>query len=330
VIFYSGDTGIPACVGRWPGFLNIPITGKNACATVRTARVPDFPPLDSFATLIDLAKREDLGTGDVTVALTVPADMTGVGTLYQKSPGVAAGLPIVEHVCRAFDERLTVDAGWYDREGRFGDGKQATLMSIRGPMRSLLSAERTLLNFVQRMSGIATATRAYVDRVAGTRAKILDTRKTLPGFRALDKYAVRAGGGHNHRIGLYDMVLVKDNHLAQLGLDGWAERLEGFIRASRATNPSLPVEVEVVDENQFARMIAMKGVDIILLDNMSLEMMRRCVERRDAARSSVLLEASGGVTLATVSPIAETGVDRISVGALTHSVMTMDISLEVP
>ena len=291
--------------------------------------MPDFPPLDSFSTLIDLAKREDLGTGDVTVALTVPADMTGVGTLYQKSPGVVAGLPIVAHVCRAFNERLTVDAGWNDHEGRFADGKLTKLMSIRGPMRSILSAERTLLNFVQRMSGIATATREYVDRVAGTRAKILDTRKTLPGFRALDKYAVRAGGGHNHRIGLYDMVLVKDNHLAQLGLAGWAERLERFIRESRQANPSLPVEVEVVNVDQFASVIAMNGIDIILLDNMSVDMMRRCVEQRDALRSTVQLEASGGVTLKTVRTIAETGVDRISVGALTHSVTAMDLSLEV-
>jgi nicotinate-nucleotide pyrophosphorylase (carboxylating) len=291
--------------------------------------VLDFPTTDSFSTLIELAKREDLGTGDVTVALTVPADMIGVGTLYQKSPGVAAGLPIVSHVCRAFDPKLTVDAGWEPHEGRFSDGKLAPLMTIRGPMRSLLSAERTLLNFVQRMSGIATATHTYVEKVAGTRAKILDTRKTLPGFRALDKYAVLAGGGHNHRIGLYDMVLVKDNHLAQLGLDGWADRLEGFVAASRATNPSLPVEVEVVDEQQFARVLAMAGVDIILLDNMSVEMMRRCVERRDESKSRVQLEASGGVTLKTVGEIARTGVDRISVGALTHSVMAMDISLEV-
>ena len=196
-------------------------------------------------------------------------------------------------------------------------------------MRSILTAERTLLNFVQRMSGIATATRKYVDTVAGTRAKILDTRKTLPGFRALDKYAVRAGGGHNHRIGLYDMVLVKDNHLAQLGLDGWAERLHGFIRSSRSRRPDLPIEVEVDDEAQFAKVLAMSGIDIVLLDNMSPAMMARCVAARDAAKSSTQLEASGGITLETIGAVAATGVDRISIGALTHSVTALDLSLEV-
>ena len=288
----------------------------------------DFPDIAEISTLIDLAKREDVGDGDVTVELTVPADLMGVATLYQKSPGVVAGLPIVEHVCRAFDPSIVVDAGWQEREGRVGDGRLTPLMSIRGPMRSLLTAERTLLNFVQRTSGIATATRAYVDRVAGTRARVLDTRKTLPGFRALDKYAVRVGGGHNHRVGLYDMVLVKDNHLAQLGLDGWGERLEGFIRASRSRRPELPIEVEVVDEAQFERVLPMP-VDIVLLDNMSPQTMARCVARRDAAASRVQLEASGGITLATIAEVARSGVDRISIGALTHSVVALDISLEV-
>lgn len=292
-----------------------------------------FPPSEAFATLIDLAKREDLGEGDVTGELTVPAGLVGVGTLYQKSPGVAAGLPIVEHVCRAFDPRLTVEPGWEANEAVFSEGKFKPLMSLRGPLRSMLSAERTILNFVQRISGIATATHAYVEGVKGTRAKVVDTRKTAPGFRALDKYAVRAGGGFNHRVGLFDMVLVKDNHVAQLETkgeaDAWAERLERYIAASRAKRPALPIEVEVDSEAQFERVLKMPGIDIILLDNMSPERMAACVRQRDAADSKVELEASGGITLKTIREVAETGVDRISIGALTHSVTAMDISLEI-
>lgn len=294
-----------------------------------------FPPLVSFIELIRLAKAEDLGAGDVTSDLTVPADAIGVGTLYQKSVGIVCGLPIVEHVCQVFDERLKVEMipGFHLEliEGRFSDHKLTPLLRIRGPMRSLLAAERTLLNFVQRMSGIATLTGRYVRRVEGTRARIFDTRKTLPGYRALDKYAVLAGGGANHRVGLYDMVLVKDNHIAQLDRREWGNQLEALVVRSKQSSATLPIEVEVVDVAGFERVLSIKGVDIILLDNMDCPTMRRCVEARDAAglRDRVQLEASGGVTLETVHDIARTGVERISVGAITHSVTALDISLEI-
>src|SRR4051812_4380934 len=183
-----------------------------------------FPSYDQLKDLILMAKREDLGASndDVTSRLLVPETSVSVGTLYQKEIGVACGLPIVEMICRAYDERLTVELipGFHMEiiEGRYSDQRQTPLLRIRGPVRSLLSAERVVLNFLQRMSGVATLTHRFARRVEGTRARIYDTRKTLPGFRALDKYAVRAGGGHNHRVGLYDGLLVKDNHLAAVPL----------------------------------------------------------------------------------------------------------------
>src|SRR6201994_1173632 len=177
-----------------------------------------FPPIDEFKELIQLAKREDLRDDDVTSRLLIPENQIGVGTLLQKGVGIACGLPIVEHICRAYDERLRVEQipGFHMEiiEGRFSDARTTPLLRVRGPMRSLLSAERVVLNFLQRMSGVATLTNRYVKRVEGSSARIYDTRKTIPGFRALDKYAVRAGGGFNHRIGLYDGLLVKDKHLA--------------------------------------------------------------------------------------------------------------------
>lgn len=298
-------------------------------------RMHAFPPASSFIDLIHLAQREDVGTGDVTSELTVRPDLVGVATLYQKSPGVACGFPLVEHVCRVFDERLQVEflpgSPLEMIEGRFSDHPLTPLLRLRGPMRSLLSAERTVLNFLQRMSGIATLTNRYVRRIEGTRAKVYDTRKTLPGYRALDKYAVLAGGGANHRTGLYDMVLVKDNHVAQLDRQQWGEQLERFVKQSKRSNPALPIEIEVIDVAGFERVLAIDGVDMILLDNMDRAAMRRCVERRDAAGAAgrVQLEASGGVTLDTIGDIAQTGVERISVGALTHSVPALDISLEI-
>src|SRR5678816_4920245 len=179
-----------------------------------------FPPYDQLKDLILRAKSEDLGPAgdDVTSRLLIPETQTSVGTLYQKEIGITCGLPMVEMICRAYDERLRVEqiAGFHMEiiEGRFSNAQETPLLRIRGPLRSLLSAERVILNFLQRMSGVATLTHRFVERVEGTAAKIYDTRKTIPGFRALDKYAVRAGGGVNLRIGLYDGLLVKDNHLA--------------------------------------------------------------------------------------------------------------------
>src|SRR6476646_2451304 len=177
-----------------------------------------FPSYENLRDLIQLARREDLGNDDVTSRLMVPENQIGVGTLVQKEVGIACGLPIVEMICRAYDERLRVEQipGFHLEiiEGRFSDQQQTPLLRIRGPLRSLLSAERVILNFLQRMSGVATMTHRFARRVTGTGAKIYDTRKTIPGLRLLDKYAVRCGGGYNHRIGLFDGLLVKDNHVA--------------------------------------------------------------------------------------------------------------------
>jgi nicotinate-nucleotide pyrophosphorylase (carboxylating) len=293
-----------------------------------------FPPFSEYRDLVLASIREDLGErGDVTSDLVVPADLIGVGLLVQKSVGVACGLPMVEFVCRLFDERLRVEMipGFHLEliEGKFSDARQTPLLRIRGPMRSLLKAERTVLNFLQHMGGVATLTNRYAKRVEGTRAKVYDTRKTLPGYRALDKYAVRVGGGHNHRVGLYDMVLVKDNHIALLPKRNWAEQLQALVRQHRKASPGVPVEIEVANAEMFDAVIAMDGVDMILLDNMDCPAMQRCVEKRDSLKRPILLEASGGVTLETIRNIALTGVDRISVGALTHSAPALDVSLEI-
>src|SRR5688500_11608031 len=202
-----------------------------------------FPPIDDLKDLIHLAKREDLGPAgdDVTSRLTLPQNRIGVGTLLQKEVGVVCGLPMVEMACRAYDEQLRVEMipGFHMEviEGRHSDQRTTPLLRIRGPVRSLLSAERVILNFLQHMSGVATQTNRFVRRVAGTSARIYDTRKTQPGFRALDKYAVRCGGGENHRVGLFDGVLAKDNHLAGVAvrdLQEWATRLVARSRAEAA------------------------------------------------------------------------------------------------
>jgi len=296
--------------------------------------LPQFP-LQDVLTLVRLAIAEDLGPerDDCTARLSVPADLIGVGTLLQKAVGVACGLPLVEHVVHEFDPLIRVEMipGFHMEliEGRFADQRTTPLLRLRGPMRSLLAAERTVLNLLQHLSGVATLTHKFVRRVEGTRARICDTRKTLPGYRALDKYAVRVGGGLNHRVGLYDMVLVKDNHLAAMG-GAWLGSLKQLVRQSRNEKPERRIEVEVVDIERFSKVVELDGIDIILLDNMDCPAMLRCVEKRAMlGRDHIELEASGGVTLETVRNIALTGVERISVGALTHSANALDISLEI-
>ena len=295
-----------------------------------------FPALEEVRDLIQLAKREDLAeAGDVTSRLLVPEGAVGVGTLVQKEVGIACGLPIVEMVCRAYDERLRVELipGFHMEiiEGRFSDARTAPLLRLRGPLRSLLSAERVILNFLQHLSGVATQTQRYVRRVEGTGAKIYDTRKTLPGLRALDKYAVRAGGGHNHRTGLFDAVLIKDNHLAGLATRDLAGFLSDVVARSRAEAPSRPIEVEVTTLEQLREVLKVEGIDIVMLDNMDCPKMEAAVDLRNksARKGKLALEASGGVTLETVRSIAQSGVDRISVGAITHSAPALDISLEI-
>jgi nicotinate-nucleotide pyrophosphorylase (carboxylating) len=253
----------------------------------------------------------------------------------QKEVGVVCGLPIVEMVCRAYDERLRVEMipGFHMEiiEARFSDARRTPLLRVRGPMRPLLSAERIALNFLQRMSGVATHTNRFVRRIAGTGAKIYDTRKTMPGHRLLDKYAVLCGGGFNHRIGLYDGLLVKDNHLAHVPLKDLTGFLANVVSKCRAEDAARLIEIEVDNLEQLREVLKVDGIRVILLDNMDCPTMQSAVELRDRAgrKGHIELEASGGVTLETVRSIAATGVERIAVGAITHSAPALDISLEV-
>ncbi len=300
-----------------------------------SALLASFPSVTEIRPLIELARAEDMGPAfdDVTSRLTVEADQIGVGTLMQKSVGVVCGLPLVEMVCRVYDERLRVEQipGFHMEiiEGRFSDAKTTPLVRIRGPLRSLLSAERVLLNFLQHLSGVATLTHKFVRRVEGTRARVYDTRKTLPGYRSLAKYAVRAGGGQNHRIGLYDGLLIKDNHIAGVAARSLASRLTGVIAQARAEDARRLVEIEVDTLEQLGEVLKVDGIDVILLDNMDCPQMAQAVAMRDASGRKTHLEASGGVTLETVREIAMTGVDRISVGAITHSAPALDIGLDI-
>ena len=270
--------------------------------------------------LIRLALAEDIGPGDVTVQYFVPAEARARAVILAKEPGVLAGVALAEAVFRAVDPGISVVV-------KKSDGAvlavRDTVLELSGPARSILTAERTALNFLQRLSGIATQTADYVRAVAGTGTKILDTRKTTPGWRWLEKAAVRAGGGTNHRTGLYDMAMVKDNHLPEAG--GLAG-LQVGIDALREAKPDVKVELEADTVEQARGFLTLRGVSVILLDNMSLEGMRECVGL--ARGSGVKLEASGGITLARLPEIAATGVDFISSGALTHSVKALDLSLD--
>jgi nicotinate-nucleotide pyrophosphorylase (carboxylating) len=269
--------------------------------------------------LIDLALREDIGGGDITSLATVPADVQAQGTLLAKAPGVISGLEVAGEVFQRVDPAVIFTPLVHD-------GQQVAAMTpiatVGGPARSLLAGERVALNLLQRLSGVATVTARYVDAVRGTRARIVDTRKTTPGLRALEKAAVRHGGGHNHRFGLTDGVLIKDNHLAAVG---GPQRVARAITMAREAAPhTLRVEVEVTTLQELAEALE-AGADIVMLDNMDTETMREAVAMTDGR---ALLEASGGVTLDTVAGIAATGVDLISVGALTHSAPALDISLD--
>ncbi|MGN6627687.1 MAG: carboxylating nicotinate-nucleotide diphosphorylase [Tepidisphaeraceae bacterium] len=287
--------------------------------------------------LIQIACREDLGPqrDDCTSRLAFDDSVIGVGTLLQKQTGVVCGLPIAEHVCRVYDERLRVEMipGFHMEliEGRFSDQAITPLLRVRGPMRSLLAAERVLLNILQHLSGVATLTQKFVRRIEGTGAVLVDTRKTLPGFRALDKYAVLCGGGANHRTGLYDMVLLKDNHLAGFSPREMPDAIRRIVQRSKAEAPERKVQVEVDSLDQLRQLLKIEGIDYILLDNMDCPTMTQAVALRDqAGKKGVLpLEASGGVTLETIRSIALTGVDRISVGFITHSAPALDIGLDV-
>lgn len=265
--------------------------------------------------LIDLAFEEDIGIGDITTEATVPPAQEGVGTLLAKSGGTVAGLPVAERVFAKLDETLSFRALVTD-----GDTVKAgaPIAEVRGSAKTILIGERTALNFLQRLSGVATLTAQFVAAVADYDTKIVDTRKTAAGWRAVQKYAVHVGGGQNHRFGLYDGVLIKDNHIVAAGGIGNAVQ-----RARQIAPHTAKIEVEVETLDQVGEALK-AGADILLLDNMSPSIMKSVVhEVGDLA----VTEASGGITLDKVKTVAATGVDLISVGALTHSAMPMDISL---
>jgi nicotinate-nucleotide pyrophosphorylase (carboxylating) len=273
--------------------------------------------LAQVETIVRRALSEDIGDGDVTTRCIVPRDATLNGQFIAKESGVVAGLEVVGLTFSILDEQVQFTPHVADGE-QVGVG--CVIGTINGPGQALLSGERVALNFLQRMSGIATLTRRFVGAVEGTSAIILDTRKTAPGLRPSDKWAVRLGGGQNHRFGLYDMVLIKDNHIAAVGSIS-----EAVARVRAEDKLERPIEVEVKTLGELQEALAL-GVDRIMLDNMSLAKMREAVH---LAGGCVPLEASGNVSLDNVAAIAATGVDYISVGMLTHSVQALDISLDL-
>jgi nicotinate-nucleotide pyrophosphorylase (carboxylating) len=276
------------------------------------------PDLDDLRRVVGTALEEDLRYGpDATTAATVPADAVAVGAFVAREPGVLAGLPAARAVLDEVVGDYEVLATRADGD-RLAEGESA--LTVRAPVRGLLTAERTALNLLCHLSGVATATAAWVDAVAGTGARIRDTRKTLPGLRLLEKYAVRCGGGVNHRLGLGDAVLIKDNHVAAAGSVGAA------LAAARSAAPDLPCEVEVDTLDQLDEVLAL-GAELVLLDNFDVERTREAVRRRGDRTTQ--LESSGGLVLANARAYAETGVDYLAIGALTHSVRALDIGLDL-
>ena len=270
---------------------------------------------------IGIALVEDIGSGDITSEAFIPAGLQALGRIVARDRAVVAGTATAVEVFRRVDARLQVDVLQPDGASLTGG---ETILEIRGAARSILTGERVALNFLQRLSGIATLTRQFVDGVGKAKAQILDTRKTTPGLRALEKAAVLAGGGANHRFGLYDMVLVKDNHLmAAPGFSG----LTAAIQRVRSARPDVRIEVEADRLEQVRAFLEIDGIDVILLDNMAPAEMREAVAL--GKKKGVKFEASGGVTLKNIRQIAATGVDFVSVGALTHSAPAVDLSLEL-
>ncbi len=303
-------------------------------------------------TLDRLARDEDLGAGDITGAL-IEEPGPGEFHLVARARGVLAGRAIAADVLGVYGSEIELQWSAAATDGARVDERSEPLAVLRGPRGTILAAERVLLNFLQHLSGVATLTRAFVDAVDGTGAEILDTRKTTPGWRLLEKYAVRCGGGRNHRMGLHDAILIKDNHLAGVPTERLAGHVFTMLNALHSTppppepralaraddapteaqlTPPTPafIEVEADTGEQVGELLKVTGIDMILLDNFAPADLRRAVQQRDELnlRGKVALEASGGVTLDTVRAIAETGVDRISVGAITHSAPALDLALE--
>ena len=281
----------------------------------------NHPVSDNMQALIRLALDEDFGDGDVTSTYFVPAELQARALMRSRTPGVVSGVQVAEAVFRTVDPTLNIEI--CKPNGSIlapGD----VVMIIEGSARSILGAERTALNFIQRLSGVATMTHTYVQAIAHTSCNLLDTRKTTPGYRLLEKAAVVDGGGTNHRLGLYDRAMVKDNHLMT---DGNTEHLQQCLNRLKTDKPGVEVELEADTLQQVEAFLKLDGVDYILLDNMSNDDMRRAVAMR-GNREKPYFEASGGLTLATAPAAAETGVDFMSFGCLTHSVPSLDLGLD--
>jgi len=278
-----------------------------------------FPAQDA-KTLIRLALNEDVRTGDYTSLWTLPAEQVQTAKLIAKEDGVVAGLPIIELVFAELGGNVKVETYIQD-----GDSVKVgtQIASITGETKTLLSGERVMLNFLQQLSGVATITNKFASALKGGKTKVLDTRKTIPGFRTLQKYAVLAGGGSNHRMGLWDMILVKDNHIAAAG-----GVLEAWNAVKKQNTKNLNVEIEVENLEQLKLLLGL-GVNRIMLDNMSNDLMRKAVKMAKESGDPVELEASGNMTLERVKELANIGLDFISVGALTHSVKALDISMRI-
>jgi len=291
--------------------------------TPETATLPTTGSQPGWAAIVDLALAEDIGTGDITSLATVPAGAEAEGSIRAKAPGTISGIEVARFVFARVDPGITFEA-------LVADGDRVTALTalarVRGTARAILTAERTALNLMQRLSGIATTTAAYVAETAGSATRVVDTRKTTPGMRLMEKQAVMHGGGHNHRFGLADGILIKDNHLAAIGGPNQVTRA---ISAARELAPhTLRIECEVTTLAELDEAIA-AGADIVMLDNMDNAEIAEAIARRNAANPRVLLEASGGITLARIRSLAELGVDLISCGAPTHSAPALDISLDL-
>jgi nicotinate-nucleotide pyrophosphorylase (carboxylating) len=278
--------------------------------------------------LIKMAIEEDFGRGDITSELLFKDNVMAETNIISREEIVVCGIGIAREILGFYDKRLKLKVFVKDSEVAHVGRKIAT---IKGPLRPMLSAERVMLNFLQRLSGIATTTRKFVSAIEGTKAKIYDTRKTMPGWRTLEKYAVRCGGGHNHRLGLYDAVLIKDNHLAQLGRNFYPKLKRVIERARKLKGAKfIAVEVDHVDD-QLNYVLKIPGIDIVLLDNMGQWQLKHAVDMRNKMchkGKRPLLEASGNISLGNVSAIAQSGIDRIAVGEITHSARAVDIAVD--
>ena len=267
--------------------------------------------------LIEIALKEDIGSGDITTENLIAPDLEGIGVILAKEPLVIAGLDVARQVFEHLDSEVILKSGCKD-----GDtvGNKEIVAHVEGQLRALLMGERTALNFLQRLSGIATHVRSYIDEVGKTKVRLVDTRKTTPGWRILEKYAVRIGGAHNHRMGLYDGILIKDNHIAVCG--GVKKAVEHM---QKRRSHLLKIEVEVSELDQLKEALG-AGADVIMLDNMNIAQIREAVKIVDGR---AMVEVSGGITQSSLKQLADTGVDIISVGALTHAARSVDISMQI-